>query len=306
MTTFILGAGASLHAGYPLASNLGEEIERWLTREIATPAGQLYGETLRSLRKLYGNLTNLEQILSELDESPPGCRAGSWADTERKHAYRAIRILIPEFFRHIRNDTASLYGELARSVIRRGDCVITFNYDTALERELKRAGLWEIGDGYGFSLAISSIPASPIRVLKLHGSVNWVQPAFGGMTGFFQGGPTAFGDRPVIMPTEFGHMGYAAELRDPLTPAGTFGGLPAIITPTLNKRFYDRTSGGIEMAGFWDGLWNIAGVELASAERIVVVGYSMPLADKRARDLLLVAPNPARLCTFTVGQILSA
>ncbi len=30
MVTYVLGAGASVHAGYPLASNLGNELRKWL------------------------------------------------------------------------------------------------------------------------------------------------------------------------------------------------------------------------------------------------------------------------------------
>jgi hypothetical protein len=200
--------------------------------------------------------------------------------------------MIPEFFRFLRQRPAGHYERLARERIRPGDVVITLNYDLALERELRRVGLWEISDGYGFPLGVDAIPQSQVSILKLHGSVNWLEVVFGGMKGFFQSPPNAFGPRPVVLPGEFEFLNYPAELRDPLAPSGTAGAYPAIIMPALNKRFYDRTSFGDELASFWDGLWASAEGALWSSERIVIIGYSMPAADERAASLLLGKSNP--------------
>ena len=302
-STFVLGAGASCHAGYPLATELGPGLEAWLAGAITTTAEQLYGPTINGLHELYGSLANLEQILSELDANPINSRARRLSDSERKYAFRAVRILIPEFFRQIRYGAAKLYAELACNHIKPGDTIITFNYDVALDRELRRAGLWNTNNGYCFALDVSSMSNSPVKILKLHGSVNWLQVAFGGMSGFFQGGPTAFGSRPIILPHEFEFLECAGDVRDPLAPASSnFGGIPAIITPTLNKRFYDHTSGGIELADFWNGLWGMAANVLASSDRVVVIGYSMPPADQRAQDLLLTSTNPRATVAIYCGK----
>jgi hypothetical protein len=68
------------------------------------------------------------------------------------------------------------------------DTFITFNWDTLLDRALADTGGWTPNDGYGlsFSLALDGIwgqrvESSPIfdtkwKLLKLHGSTNWLVP----------------------------------------------------------------------------------------------------------------------------------
>jgi hypothetical protein len=61
-----------------------------------------------------------------------------------------------------------------------GDSVITFNYDDALDRELKRAGKWDVlSQGYGFPFG-NGDDKCDVPLLKLHGSINWLWNPFGG------------------------------------------------------------------------------------------------------------------------------
>lgn len=64
------------------------------------------------------------------------------------------------------------------------DVIITFNWDTLMERALMETGLWYVDDGYGvkphsvfrdawMEPAIRS-PTSAPKIIKLHGSVNWL------------------------------------------------------------------------------------------------------------------------------------
>jgi hypothetical protein len=180
MTTFVLGAGASRHAGYPLASELGDALVAWLAQH-PTLVNEMYGSNIRELHEVYGNLQNLEQILTDLEECPSESRPATMNAVARRYATTNIRAMIPEFFRFLRQRPAGLYERLARERIQPGDVVITFYYDLALERELRRAGLWEIDDGYGFPLGINEIPQSRVTVLKLHGSANWLEVLFEGI-----------------------------------------------------------------------------------------------------------------------------
>jgi hypothetical protein len=211
--------------------------------------------------------------------------------------------MIPEYFRSLRASPSRLYENLARNKVRSGDAVITFNYDLALERELKKAGLWEIGDGYGFPLGIETIPSSSVRVFKLHGSANWLEILFNGMTGFFQYSSNPLGCRPIILPGEFSFFGYPDNLRDPMLGSGSGGGCPAIIPPMFNKRFYENTSYGRELERFWVTIWSSAEAALRSAEKLVMIGYSMPKADDKARELILKKTNrKARIEIFCGGD----
>jgi hypothetical protein len=300
MTTYVLGAGASHHAGYPLANRLGDALVRWLV-EHCSPVNDMYGANIKALHELYGGLDDMDRIMTELDDCPPGSRAEAMDAVDRREAKKNIRIMIPEFFRALQTKPAPLYERLALERIKAGDVVITFNYDVSCERELRRAGLWEISDGYGFNLEIDAITSSRERLLKLHGSANWLEVAFGGMTGFFQGPPNAFGNRPVIFPGEFAFLGYPAECRDPLTPPGSAGAFPAIIVPGLNKHFYERTSAGRELEAFWESLWINAENALMFSDRIVMIGYSMPTGDIRARRLVLEKSNRDALVEIYCG-----
>src|SRR5262249_30688248 len=104
--------------------------------------------------------------------------------------------------------TAELYDRFAAEVLIPGDAVITFNYDVALDRALKRSGKWTIRDGYGFEIERLALEPSTCTLLKLHGSTNWRGELFGGMEGFGQWNGPSLGERPVIDPAEFGYLGY--------------------------------------------------------------------------------------------------
>jgi hypothetical protein len=288
MSTYVLGAGASLHAGYPLAGQMGSALFDWVTKKKSID--DWYRGCVELGSGTYGGLADLERILTDLDECPPDSPAAALSLSQRKNIRQALLISIPEFFRDLRQAPSPLYDRFAREQIRPGDVIIAFNYDLACERALRRAGLWEINDGYGFCLGIDSIPPSAVTVLKLHGSTNWWGTIFNGMRGFFQGGPNAFPYRPVILfPNDFEFLGYPRELLDPLSPPrnSTPAALPALIMLTHHKRFYTQTSGGREWEQFWDSLWTKASQVLGTANRIVIIGYSMPFADEEARKLLL-------------------
>jgi len=305
MTVFVLGAGASVHAGYPLASNLGEDLHTWACLNRQTAAGQKSG-FLESLRALYGNLADCECVLTELIECPAGSRAESLTQMQRGHALGAIEELVPEFFWSLsqNNGTSNLYDDLARNHIRDGDVVLTFNYDLACERSLKRAGLWEIGDGYGFDVSPEQITPSKVKILKLHGSINWLLLIFGGIAGG-SSVSSVYGPRPAVFGDRyFSYLGYPPEFHDPLARGITkTGGEPSVILPALHKKFFNETFAGRELQPFWDAMWGMAGEAVHCTDKIVILGYSMPQADERARELLLNESNPdAKILVFSGGS----
>ncbi|HMD76705.1 MAG TPA: hypothetical protein VKG86_04965 [Terracidiphilus sp.] len=80
-----------------------------------------------------------------------------------------------------------------------------------------------------------------------------------------------------------------------------------MILPALPKVFYFATSFGQEWKGFWDSLWRHAEHAIKNADELVIIGYSLPTADERARDMLLSSTNKAvRLsicCHSATGSI---
>ena len=76
------------------------------------------------------------------------------------------------------------FGKLLES----GDIVITFNYDSTIERVLLDQEKWAPGDGYGTDLVFQQnqydktrvdFPPSMVKVLHLHGAIGWYsKPTF--------------------------------------------------------------------------------------------------------------------------------
>ena len=66
--------------------------------------------------------------------------------------------------------------------INEDDSVLTFNYDLALEKALWKLNRWTPNEGYirvldfEFPEDKTKLAQSPIRLLKLHGSLNWLPP----------------------------------------------------------------------------------------------------------------------------------
>jgi hypothetical protein len=144
--------------------------------------------------------------------------------------------------------------------------IITFNYDIALERALARAGIWDIGDGYGFQF-LPNRPPSKVTVFKLHGSVNWPKH------------PINQAPPPVIFIRDLGLLGYE-NLADPRVGGNGMGvdNSGAFILPAPKKNFYWEL--------FWKPFWDAAAERLRAAVEVFIHGYSMPSADSQARQLL--------------------
>jgi hypothetical protein len=66
-----------------------------------------------------------------------------------------------------------------------------------------------------------------------------------------------------------------------------------MILPAIPKQFYFQTTFGEEWKDFWDRLWKRAQVAIENAHDLAIIGYSLPIADGRARATLLGAANKA-------------
>ncbi len=299
MVMYVFGAGASLHAGYPLTTELGNRLHIWAQQAEFTGGG-----FIDEIHQLYEGLTDLERILTELYDRPQGSRAATLTRMHCGNIIGALNTAIPEYFYSLSEipiQSRDLYGELARGKFQNGDTIITFNYDLACEHALKLEGAWEIGDGYGFSLGVGMTPPSKTKLLKLHGSTNWLGVLFGGKKGFSHVSNGIYDLRPCLFGERyFTYLGYSKDFRDPLCKGiSTTGGEPALILPALHKNFFQQTSFGREWEPFWDDIWGQAAQALQSSDKNVVIGYSMPEADERARELLMRSNPEAEILVFS-------
>ena len=170
MTVYVLGAGASKHVGYPLASEMGLGMLSWMAKH------ERYQGAAKAVKEMFGDSPNIEDVITGLDEV---IKSGEGSDKIEERAQRTVAanlrgtlgVVLPQWFSEIHTNPAPTYKQFAEDIVQPGDVIITFNYDDSLERELKRAGKWEVSQGYGFQIGQSQ-QESPVLVLKLHGSMN--------------------------------------------------------------------------------------------------------------------------------------
>jgi hypothetical protein len=263
---------------------MGAGLFEWMRRHADSGCFSFRGAA-ESLEGSFGNTDDIEELLTRIDElidcSEPTAdqrRArGQMANHDKPALVEAIR----EWFTEIRQQPAESYRLFAQEIVHPGDVIITFNYDVSLDRELKLADRWQIGDGYGFRM--DGLPdGSQVKLLKLHGSVNWLAPV-----------PLAEG-RPLLDCTELKFLGYPGQ-SDPLFPKDGMAAIPPMILPARCKKFYFDTSLGQKWKEFWDSRWHCAELALNRSGRVVICGYSLPPIDERACQLLLGTASSAHI-----------
>ena len=286
MKAYVFGAGASVHAHYPLASKLWPSVEEWVRSE---PLAHIYRSAADNLNELFDTSKPFEIFLTELDDRISHA-SDQFLVSLRNHA----QMMIYDYLNSIRGHPAELYRLFAENILTSQDTVITFNYDVSLDRELRGSGKWNVLTGYGFvmdqpfGLATDQPTASPSsRLLKLHGSTNWIAQVLGGLQGAGTVNPDEplLGWRPVIPTPEMIYLG--TDLVDRRFRMGT-GFAPMLIMPAANKKFFVPTSfDPRELEDFWNSLWFQAREAIAASDEVHIIGYSLPEYDNRARDLLL-------------------
>ena len=280
---YVFGAGASRHVGYPLASEMGDGLINYmLSVESARNSAEFIVDRFGKPKNFEDLITEIQLLIDKLKDST------KLRDRiERSNlGYSSSQMVqyMQQWFREIRQSPAPLYTDFARRVIRSGDTVITFNYDDSLEKALRSIGRFDIGNGYGFPLT-SDEAISEVRVLKLHGSINWLVNFFSGATGgvFAVDPGSSMGDFPVIHPIDLKFLGHEQSTGRVYKSGGA---IPCLIMPGRNKQFFYDTSFGHEFAAFWDHLWQQAGFALGECERMVICGYGLLPVDERACSLL--------------------
>lgn len=177
--------------------------------------------------------------------------------------------------------------------------IVTFNHDLVIENEiLKRARLrrrWCIQEGYGtYSKSLvytnptsgllfpTHTPAcdhsNPIVVLKLHGSLNW----YVRMNGLHPSRSILAGSAPAPRVHCTRRRTVPHQLRS-TRPATTKTGRagwytwPVVVPPVYGKEAMVRN--------FVAKVWADAAVALSTADKLVFVGYSLPMLDVGAERL---------------------
>ncbi len=221
---------------------------------------------------------NLEQLFTLLDLAEAGTEPlelgkldwrslrpklmGMIADAFQWHEYQLqTRLREP-------GDPVAAVLDAWASRVHEGDIILTFNWDLLHEAAFWRREKWHYADGYGFACADAPSGChSRIKMLKLHGSVNWGQrdeqdcePAIEHKADFFY---SAHDDHHVYRRATGWNEGRY------------------LIIPSYLK---DMSSNRLLLS-----LWNQAFDALSTAEQVTVVGFQLHRADALARQLLACA-----------------
>lgn len=191
---FILGAGFSKPAGFPLATDLTteladrflrvagddhefsdfilgvQELHAWLSR--ASPGTRLNVEEFFEYVALLIERQKLDQHLCRVGRKDGDGTPWAKIDQYESWLWHLERDLLDVLSEH---DQAADLGPILRFAehLRPGDVFITFNYDVLLERSLTELGIpWSHG--------LDDHQEGMIPILKPHGSMDWIrQPRSG-------------------------------------------------------------------------------------------------------------------------------
>lgn len=305
-TIYVIGAGASraclcgtptIKEIFSKANEIGGTSED-LRREISAHLLQRFG--IRSEDLLNGSI-DFERVFTLVVSDRD--MAQSFGSVEERSNIAtteiALESLVYELLMTVTWDEivgpGDLYDELVKT-LDEDDVLISFNYDLQLDAALERSRRWSPLDGYGIEfsrfqdskgklLTPRLLRGSSWRLLKLHGSLNWFR-----MTGIYghvwgQGWKAEFSEehigRDVLV--EIRSRSTVSPLGiidiDCWDGANNFHLDVNIIPPSLRK----------ELSTQFVRLWHQAKDSIIGAERIVVIGYSLPATDFGAEWLFRTA-----------------
>jgi NAD-dependent SIR2 family protein deacetylase len=309
-TVFILGAGSSFEAGAPLMDGFIDRAADILEEGKAGEDERAFKIVLEgrdALRRVHAraklNTSNIESLFAAFETAVlTGTLANlkGFEDINTEQLTDALRRVIRRTLEtniklHRSNGffgpppEHEAFSELVRDVRADGGdpSIITFNYDLLVEYSLFTCS---ISSDYCLDAAGSA--GQGIKVLKLHGSLNWARCETCNTISWTD---VAFKKMAsIINRSDVGQF-------LPSTPVPCRGcaipkNQPFVIPPTWNKGQHHAL---IEQ------VWKVAARELSRASNIVIIGYSLPdsdyffknlfglstLTETDIRNILIVDPN---------------
>ncbi len=315
-TVYILGAGFSRAAGFPVQSKILDEIRNFPIDIMTMPRYSLdqFEKARETLFNFIGrlfpgdNMPSLEDIFTLLDQtiSSKGFSGGEnykKLDEIRDALHVAILFIFHSGIKNIEPEKRELYEGFVDHLIKRRLAagqkkdifsIVSLNWDALLEevlfqriRERKKVKKIDIDYCCYTTPLTSKCPHYPsilqkekgiynIKLMKLHGSTTWLLCP--NCNRLYTG---VGGDEDVWAQYVKPHKCPQCEK--------VFGNInaplldPFFITPTFLKQFNNPH---IQMT------WHNAYMDLAEATEVVFMGYSLPEADYHFRTLLRRAINP--------------
>lgn len=272
MRVFVLGAGVSKSYGGPLTNQLlTESMDRVRNRggyiRIARRIDDVLAYAFPVYNPCQGIYPNIEEVLSMLDvwkefnssiQKEPMYSDFAIEEVDRWILRLVTEQLIP-LSNNIRKD--SPITKFAKR-LKKSDVIITFNWDLGIEKALDLVDRdWE----YFWD------PKSrgPVTLLKVHGSIDWFRTEDLYQIPKREHEPLNPSIGRISVLNWWNYTG--------IIPRRAKDIRPYIIPPTYMKSFRDE-----EIREIWRNVNEV----LTKAEKIYILGYSLPTADPQARITL--------------------
>ena len=267
---YVVGAGFSAGLGYPLTNDLlmklWQQVEEDVWKHDLEDAIKFHNPAIDHTR--FNSYPNIEELLSQLmiagellDVS--GQYAGNLGRSNPKEMRRVLLMEIKDWFLKIHQSGqekpwVNQFCDHVRSV---RAAILSFNWDLILDQLLASQDL--SSEFYGLS---KDVPSEGPILLKPHGSLNWYERDPGAgikerlrITIFDSAGD----GQDVYAFTKFrAPLGREPERYMPLI-------VPPVYVKDFNKPIFRR-------------LWERCTEILRGADKVVFLGYSMPIADRHA------------------------
>lgn len=271
-TTFILGAGFSADAHFPLVRDLKERVKHFVEAERHSryrahlrprercPRGRFY-QGLHHTDPT-GDL-GFEELLLALAAERRSKQCGPCSITNWVLRIGAARLLWCITFFQFRVPVA--YANFARRLSNEGGDwrIVTFNWDTLSERALQ-----EVGAPWVYSL---TAPAPSVPVIKPHGSINWSSYAQNSTLS-----AEYSGWRPIAPGSKLSY-----DSLDPLANPDF-----QEVHPKFRYCLFPGDPDHPDDHADLQLLWSEVKATIEQSARVVFIGYSLPSYDSYARNTL--------------------
>jgi len=257
------------------------------------------------------DLRNLESVFAAFEMAELFGRLGALAGSDVEALTRSMRRVIVRTLELTMEfqvaqgaiQPSNDYHRLARTLfemVNRGErvCVITFNYDVALDFAL---GVHFQTVDYGF--LPEPMMESSIELLKLHGSLNWgicSNEKCGGIGSLDVAAMVDTFEREGRVQADHGQavrleMSDRLSANEHLNCRANYQIEPVVVPPTTSKVGYHKQL---------EPVWRRAAKRLADADSIYVIGYSWPYGDQFFHQLFAIGSiGPQLLKRFAVINI---
>ncbi len=309
-TVFILGAGASKQAGAPLMADFldcASDLLRLKTSGIEEARSE-FEDVFDAITELNGihtksylNFDNIEDVFGAIEMALLLKKLGNRKLEEIQRLRESLITLIFKTLEYsirfpVRKrqicppEPYNLFMHILKLIKGKQPpqdphefAFITFNYDLCLDYAL-------YFHSFRFNYCLNGkTQDSAIPLLKLHGSINW------GLSNQEEIIPKNVSEFDLYDQVEYVHLNLGSTLNLKKHDGKPLQGPPVIVPPTWNKNSYH---------GQLFNVWAVAAEELANAENIFIIGYSLPEADSFFRYLYaLGSESRKKLRNFIVINI---